>query len=139
MSIQTAIFQTLAADTTLGGLLALSTIDGTQPALYERWAPENTPMPYINLSYSTIEGDHWAKREATLVVDIFSDQDSINAEAIKNRVIKILNRQIIELENENNARVHYNNDSQIDEPTPAVHHWSIEFSIIYWRKTGVDS
>lgn len=134
MSIQTAIYSRLAGSEQLRGLLAASTINPAQPAIYEQWAPPDTPMPYINLTYATNEGSHWGKRDTTLIIDIFTDKDSTNAEAIKNKLLTILDRQKIDLEHEHQARVHSNRDQQIQEPEPYVTHWEIEFSVYYWRK-----
>lgn len=138
MSIQTAIYSQLAADTELAALLAASTINAAQPAIYEQWAPPETPMPYINLTYSSTEGNHWAKRDARLYVDIFSSQDSTQAEAIRNRVIKILDRQKITLENGTQARIHSDSDGLAADTQDAVTlttHWEIQFTVFYWRQT----
>ena len=138
MSIQTAVYQKLATDEALQALLAVSTINPDKPAIYEIWAPQDTPMPYINLSYSTSEANHWAKRNTAFYVDIFSDQDSTQAEAIKNRVLKILDRQRIQLENDHKARVYSDRDGMVTEPAPGVVHWEMTFSLIYWRKTFIE-
>jgi hypothetical protein len=139
MSIQTAVYLALANDPTLGSLLNTSTINPEKPAIYEVWAPQDTPMPYINLTYTTAEGNHWGKRNATLFVDIFSDSDSIQAEAIRNRVLKILDRQTLELENNHSARVHSDRDTLVTDTTPRITHWEMEFSIYYWRKTWIET
>lgn len=135
MSIQTAIFQRLAQDADLKTFLATSTIDPTQPAIYEIWALADTQTPYINLTYSHIQGNHWAKRDTDLSVDIFSNQDSTHAEAIRNRIIKILDRQLIDLEDGSHARVHYDSDGLMAEPNPEMTHWGLSFSIYYFQTT----
>jgi hypothetical protein len=133
MSVHTAIYKAIAASTEIKELLASSTLNAAAPAIYEAWAPPDTPMPYINLTLSTAEGSHWAKRDTALAVDIFSDQDSTQAEEIKNAVVKTLNRRKIELENGYKARLHYDSDEIIEEPTPEVVHWEITFSVYYFE------
>jgi hypothetical protein len=91
------------------------------------------------LTYNTVEADHWGKRDTTLLVDIFTNSDSTVTEAIKNRVITILDRQKLTLEGDHIARIHSDNEMQILEDTSLVLHWEIEFSILYWRKNWIEA
>jgi len=139
MSIEQAIYDVLSNDTELSGLLARSSFNTLKPAIYEAWASDETEMPYINLTYTTVEADHWGKRDTTLLVDIFTNSDSTVTEAIKNRVITILDRQKLTLEGDHIARIHSDNETQILEDTSLVLHWEIEFSILYWRKNWIEA
>lgn len=138
MSIQTDIYNVLASQSDLENLLAASTINPEKPAIYEDWAPEDTPMPYINLTFQTVEGNHWGKRDTKLFVDIFTDQDSTNAEIIKNNVISAIDRKKIDLSDGDKARVHSDGDRAITEAEPGVVHWEVEFSVYYWRKAWLN-
>lgn len=134
-SIQSAIYDHMANYLPLTVLLANSTIDETKPALYEEWAPSETPMPYINLRYRFTEGDiHWAKRAATLFVDIFTEKDSNLTELIRNECMNCLDREKLYADNEVQIRIYSMRDGSAFEPDQNVIHWSMEFICFYWRK-----
>jgi hypothetical protein len=133
-SIQTEIYKHLIESQPLIDLLGKSTVNPLLPAIYDEWAPENTPMPYINLTYSYNEGFHFAKVEATLNVDIFTIKDTVLAEEIRNQCLIALDRKKIIAENDSMIRIHYRSDGQLFEPEQDVSHWNIEFGVIYWRR-----
>jgi hypothetical protein len=133
-SIQTAIYDHLMNYQPLTDLLGKSTINPLLPAIYDDWAPENTPMPYVNLTYSYNVSFHFAKIEATLNVDIFTEKDTVLAEEIRNNCLLILDRANLILENDSLVRIHYRADGQIFEPIQNITHWNLEFLVVYWRK-----
>lgn len=137
MSIYTATYNALIADANLAGLIALNPLDA-QPAVYESYALHEAEMPYIVINVFSAKGSHFAKKDNVVTLDIFADGDSVAAEAIKNRCIKILDRQLIAAENENVIRFYYNQDSKIDEPETDVTHWNLEFNAFYWRKNFIE-
>lgn len=137
MSIITATYEALAASTELRGMLAANILDETAPAIYEHWAGENAPMPYVIMTFLTDESNHWAKHQTAVSFDIFT-KDSLLAESIKDRIIKILDRQEIPAENENLIRFFYDNDDRLDEPEANITHVTLSFRAYYWRKTFID-
>jgi hypothetical protein len=92
MTIRRTIYQQLAADPILVGYLAKSTVDPALPAIYNFWAPADTPDPYINYSISDApDGVDTYQRNATVVIDIFlKDGDREKADMIKRRVKRLL-------------------------------------------------
>lgn len=144
MSYRTAIYQRLAQDPELNGMLARSTVPGSEsaPAIYETWAASGTAMPYINLTYQESSGATFFKRSATLSVDIFIDSgDTTQIEAIKTRV-----EQLLDISHQDNARkleseIHYPINVYFDthleqfEDQDNIHHWTEQFNVQYWNKS----
>lgn len=135
MSIKTTIYQALATDVTLGNVLARHKAAPSKPAVYEGWAAEDTRKPYICLTYSEVESDHWAKRDSAVLVDIFSENSSTEAEWIRNRIIKILDRQVLHDTDDRYVRCYLDADQIIDDENPDICHWNVEFSALYWRES----
>ena len=134
-SIQTSIYGRLAEYLPLTVLLGNSTIDDLKPAIYEEWAPPETPMPYINLRYRFSEDNvHWAKRAANLYVDIFTEKDSVLTEKIRNEVLNCLDRIKLYADNNVQIRIYSMRDGSAYEPDQNIVHWSMEFICFYWRK-----
>jgi hypothetical protein len=133
-SVQKTIYNHMINYLPLTVHLANSTIDDTKPAIYEEWAPSDTPMPYINVRYDYAEGFHWAKRDVTLYLDIFTGKDTILLENIKNECLNCLDRVKIFSDNDVMVRSYSVRDSSVNEPDPNVEHWSMEFVCYYWRK-----
>jgi hypothetical protein len=136
MSIITAIFNRLSSDTNLAALLAEDPLQAA-PAIYEEWANENTAMPYIVQTHENSAGNHFAKTDSLAIFDIFTDKGTVNAEAIKNRVIKLLDMESVEVENANNARFYYSRDQNIGDPDIKIVHWQLIFDVAYWRKNFI--
>lgn len=139
MSIIKAVYDHLEQDPTLRGLLAMSSIDPTKKAIFDEWADWQTNFPYMVLSFSFSEGNHWAKNETILNIDIFTESDTVTAEEIKQACIFALDRQtIIDQTDGAQVRFYYNRDGFIVEPTPNISHWNLEFSLHHWRKSFID-
>lgn len=137
MSILTTVYRVLREDATLNGLLARHKLTKTAPAIYEQWAAEGTEKPYINLTFRFDISDHWAKRDCTVNIDIFTAGDTMQAELIRNNVIKILDRQTLLDPDDGDVRCYLNNDTLLDEDTPEIAHWNIEMSALFWRSNFV--
>jgi hypothetical protein len=137
MSLITAIYNHLTADTELAQLLAKDPLTNAA-AIYEQWAHEDAAMPYIVQTHTSRQGNHFAKVDALATFDIFTDQGSINAEAIRNRLIKLLDQLAIEVENENTARFYYARDLNIGDPELEVTHWQTAFDVAFWRKNWIE-
>ena len=134
MSIITAVYEHLEQDATLRTLLAMSSIDNTKKAIFDEWADWQTEFPYMVLSFSFTEGNHWAKNETILNIDVFTESDTVTAEEIKQACIFALDRQTItDTTDGAQVRAYYNRDGFIVEPTPNVSHWNIEFGLYHWR------
>jgi hypothetical protein len=135
MSVITAIYDHLSTDDRLNTLLGQSSIDPTRKAIYEEWADHETGFPYMNLTYSFGMGEHWAKDETLLNIDIFTESDSMKAEDIKEACIFSLDRQTIMDESDGAfIRCYYNRDGIITEPADGITHWNIEFTLMHWRQ-----
>ena len=134
MSIITTIYEAIIADPEMQLLLAKDPITNAA-AIYETWAHESAQMPYIVQSHERRQGNHFAKTDALAIFDIFTDQGTINAEVIRNELLKIFDQNSIESENEEAARFYYNRDQEITgDPENEVTHWQIVFDVQYWRK-----
>jgi hypothetical protein len=135
MSVFNTIYDALQNAPNVTGLLAESEYNPTKPAIYEEWASEYTQFPYMVYTISHSEGDHWAKQDSVLNLDIFTEGDTVTAEKIKNECIKVIDRQIFkDQETGANVRIYYSRDGIITEPTPKITHWNLEFSLRHWRK-----
>jgi hypothetical protein len=137
MSLITAIYNHLIQDEELAQLLAIDPLTNAA-AIYEQWAHEDAAMPYLVQSHQSRQGNHFAKVDALAIFDIFTDQGSINAEVIRNRILKLLDQLSISVENENTARFYYSRDQNIGDPEPEVTHWQITFDVSFWRKNWID-
>jgi hypothetical protein len=137
MSIVTAIYRELTADPELITLLATDPLTSA-PAVYETWAHEMAAMPYIVQTHEQRQGNHFAKTDALAIFDIFTDQGTINAEVIRNELLKVFDYNSIEVENGNQARFYYNRDQEITgDPEANIVHWQIVFDVSYWRKNWI--
>lgn len=135
MSIITAIHDKLSSYEPLTSLLAK--IDD-QPAIYDRWAVPNAPMPRINFRLSSAAGNHWARRDSTLYVDIWAPgPSSTTAENIRNQVIAALDRQRLQGTGFDAARLALESDGIVEEDNPSIVHWNIQFSLRYWRTSFI--
>lgn len=137
MSLITAIYNHLTADDELAQLLASDPLTNA-PAIYEQWANEATSMPYIVQTHESRQGFHFARIDALVFFDIFTDQGTINAEVIRNRILKLLDMLSIEVENGNTARFYYNRDQNIGDPETQIVHWQLVFDVAYWRKNWIE-
>lgn len=125
----------LINDVILKGLLA----DDDGPAIYDTWGDQNTPFPYIIITYSFPKGNHWAKKSGVCNVDIFTKgNSSIPAQTIKEKVEELWDRQLFSSDESGPAiRPYLEADGIIPEDTPEVVHWNMEFNIVYWRKAFI--
>ena len=125
----------LINDDTLKGLLA----DDDGPAIYDTWGEQDTPFPYIIITYRFPVGNHWAKKSGVCNVDIFTKgNSSIEAENIKERVAELWDRQKFSSDESGPAiRPYLDVDGIIPEDTPEVVHWNMEFSVIWWRQAFI--
>lgn len=137
MSIRAAIYNKVINDDDLTLLLASDPITNA-PAIYETWAHESAQMPYIVQTHEHRQGNHFAKVDALAIFDIFTDEGTINAEVIRNELLKVFDQESIEVENEGAARFYYNRDQEITgEPEAEIVHWQIVFDVQYWRKNWI--
>jgi hypothetical protein len=135
MSAKTTIYDTLAHDTTLNGMLARHKYSASKPAIYEAWAGEDAIMPYLNLTYIESESeDHLSKRSCSVNIDVWTEGGTIEAEAIRNQVISLLKGNIIDDSDDRYIRLYLDGDFLTDEDEPNVTHWQIEFTAIFWRE-----
>ncbi|MGN7485353.1 hypothetical protein ACTHPB_27925 [Priestia megaterium] len=140
MSVITTLFNTLSGDLDLRALLAAHSLAPDFPAIYDRWATEDIPMPYIVLSYGFEAGDVTSKMDSSVVMDIFTAGNStIMAENIRDRLREMLDHNIIFSEGEGPIRTHYLRDGNIQEPEDDVVHWMIEFRVIYWDASLINA
>ena len=138
MSVITTIYNTLQQDEALGLLLANSSIDNTKKAIYDEWADWETNFPYMVLSFSFSEGNHWAKNETILNIDIFTMSNTVLAEEIKELCILAIDRKIFTDQSDGaHIRVYYNRDGFIVEPDDNITHWNLEFSLHHWRNNFI--
>ena len=134
MSVNSSIYAHLEADERLRELLAQSSINPSKKAIYEELAESETTFPYMVLSFSFGLGDHYAKNESILNIDIFSYSNSVQAEDIKEACIFALDRQtIVDTTDGAYIRCYYNRDGIIVEPTENVTHWNLEIALHHWR------
>lgn len=142
MSVRTAIYERLANDPALNNLLARSNIEGMEeaPAIYERWAAEGTPFPFINLIWTFGESSaHWVKREGVLTVDIFTGgADSTQNEAIQRRIVELLDHEQTIDPEDGRIETYYQGELDTPEDTPNVIHWSLDFRVDHWRESFIN-
>lgn len=140
MSVITTFFNILSSDKSIRGLLAAHNIAPNYPAIYDRWAIEDIPMPYMVLSYSFQTGDVPTKNDGSLLIDIFTaGNSSIVAESIRDRLIEILEYNTFFSEGEGTVRTHYLRDGNVPEPEDDVVHWMIEFRVIFWDASIINA
>lgn len=140
MSVITSIFNFLSADQELRSLLATHNLAADYPAIYDRWAIEDIPMPYIVLSYNFQAGDTPTKMDSSFLMDIFTAGNStLVAEEIRDRLRELLDYNAIFSEGEGTVRTHYVRDGNVPEPEPDVVHWMIEFRVIYWDASLINA
>jgi hypothetical protein len=137
--IRTTIYQQLANDAELTGLLAERPDHlGTGPGIYEAWAPDGAVMPYLNLTYTFTPGNHAVKRLGSLDVDIFIDSyDTVFMERIQKRIIELLDLRIFDDPDDGPIRVYLDAEIDIPESEPNVTHWNVTFNLIHWRKSFI--
>lgn len=137
MSVINAIYSKLSTDPQLDADLGRSVLDktGTAPAIYELWPGPNSKMPYMITEYNFPQGNHWAKVNGSLTVSIFVDQrDTIKAERMKNRVISLLDRQLLRTPQDGLVRVFKGpNDQPGGAESPEVVHWIVDFDLRFFR------
>ena len=134
MSVSKAIHDILQADSRLQTLLNENELDPTKKAIYEEWAYRETNFPYMVYSLSFAEGNHFAKQDSVLNLDIFTWSNTVQAEDIKEACIFALDRQTITDPTDGaQLRIYYSRDGFIVEPVDYVTHWNLEFSVFHWR------
>jgi|GEM_PF-3462610 len=129
MSAYVGIYDTLAQDTDLAGMLA--TDHEGNPAIYSTWGLRNRERPYIVLRIRFWPTTTPAVRVVDLSVDIFTGGESNElAEAIRDRVTALLNMKTIAADEAGSAgiRVRLEDDGEVPEPTENVVHWNVTFS-----------
>lgn len=139
MSVISLVYDTLKNDTELKGMLSKHDLDPSLPALYERWAIEDIPMPYIVITWNFNAGDQNTKSDSSVIFDIFTEGNTtIEAEKIRNRLMAILDYNIFHTDTDGPIRTHYQADGNIPEPEDNVCHWNIVFRVIYWDKQLIE-
>lgn len=141
MSVRDAIYRTLAADTVLNAMLARSTVPGMgeEPAIYEAWASEDTPFPYINITW-TFGGSplHWVKRQGVVTFDIFMDNaDTVTTEDIARRIIELLDHQQTHDPEDGYIETYLDGESDYIEDEPEIVHYTMDFRADHWRETFI--
>lgn len=140
MSVMTTVFDVLAADTSLKTLLGSHALAPDYPAIYETWAIEDIPMPYMVISWGFDSGEVSTKFDSSIIMDIFTAGTStLMAETIRNRLIELLERNTFFSEGEGTIRTHYVRDGNVPEPEEEVTHWMIEFRVIYWDASIINA
>jgi len=132
----TKVYEVWAEDDILKGMLTKNSFG--EPAISDRWVENSSVFPYICYRWEFGEGDHWAKRDCNLVVDLFDKgSSSVNAEDIRNRLIEITDRKQFESEESGPIRLYLNSDVIVPEDDPEIVHWNIVFRVIFWRKAFI--
>lgn len=140
MSVITTLFNVLSSDSQLSSLLAKHSLAPDYPAIYDRWAIEDIPMPYIVLSWGFQTGETTTKMDSSLVMDIFTAGNStVMAETIRDRLREILDINSFFSEGEGTVRTHYVRDGNVQEPEDDIVHWMAEFRVIYWDASLINA
>lgn len=138
MTVRDAIYITLANDPELDSLLARSTVPGmgAEPAIYETWAAEETPFPYINMTWSFAPGErHWVKRRGVVTFDIFMDNaDTITAEQITRRLSELLDHKEHYDPEDGVINSYMDGEGDFIEDEPEIVHMTIDFTVDHWRQ-----
>lgn len=111
--------------------------DPPQPAIFEKWAAPDTPMPYINMRYSMGNGGG-RRRSGTVTFDMFAPgNDSRVIEGINDALKVLLDTAILYDEKDGPLRLYLDNEFEIDEPeeNENVLHWQTTFTLIYWQRS----
>lgn len=138
MTVRDEIYKVLATDPELNSMLARSTVPGVEgaPAIYETWAAEDTPFPYINMTWSfAATGTHWVKRRGTLTLDIFMDSaDTITTERIGKRIIELLDHKEYKDPEDGYINCYLDNWNDYIEDDPEIVHHFLDFTVDEWRQ-----
>lgn len=138
MTVRDSIYKTLANDPELNGLLARSTVQGMggAPAIYETWAAEDTPFPYINLTWSFSPGErHWVKRRGAVTFDIFMDNaDTITAERIGRRLGELLDHREHYDPEDGHITSYLDGEGDYIEDEPGIVHLTMDFTVDHYRQ-----
>lgn len=139
MSLRTEIYLRLAEDPILSSYLAAKPPElGEGPAIYEVWAAPDTPMPYMNLTYSFGPGADTISRRGTLDIDIFIEgNDSTIIETMQKRVKGILSNLRIRDPEDGPIFLTLETENDIPEDTPEVIHWNLTFLVRHWDKSVI--
>ena len=139
--IRTTIYQILAQDGELTKRLAPATPEmgiGNNPGIYETWAGEAAPMPYINLTYAFYPSDHPVKRRGVLNIDLFFDgYDSTIGEEINNRIVQLLDQHLFHDPDDGAIRIYLDNEVQLPTDEENISHWNLTFTLITWRRSFI--
>jgi len=135
----TTLYNVLENDINLNNILANSTINPEKKAIYDHWADSETLLPYIVIRFDFGASSHWAKRETALIIDVFTDGDTIQAEEIRNIIIFKLDRNVFEDQTDGSKiRCYLNGDRLLDETEgEQIAHWNIDFSLHHWRDSFI--
>lgn len=137
MTVRDAIYKALTNDQELNGLLARSTVPGMKgaPAIYETWAAEDTPFPYINMTWSFSPGErHWIKRRGVVTFDIFTNNaDTITAERISKRLEVILDHREHQDPEDGPISSYLDGTGDYIEDEPEIVHMTIDFTVDHYR------
>jgi len=121
------------AKTLINGLSGLAKTSWGATAVYQSWAERESVFPYIVISCNFREGIHWAQRNGTLTIDIFTKGNSvIEAEGIRNDIAELLDRQLFDTDEGGRIRCYFDNDGIIPDE-PEICHLTMDFTIKYWR------
>lgn len=138
MTVRDTIYKVLANDSELNGLLARSTVPGMTgaPAIYETWAAEDTPFPYINLTWSFSPGErHWIKRRGIVTLDIFMDNaDTVTAERIGRRIAELLDHKEHYDPEDGHITSFLDGEGDYIEDEPEIVHITMDCTIDHYRQ-----
>lgn len=137
MTIRQTIYRQLAQDPELTGLLSISTIDPSQPAIYNFWPPSDTPAPYVTLTFSDApDGIDTYQRNGTVTIDIFlTNGDRTKADKIRRRIRVLLLANPIPDDPDDGPIRAYDGQGgagEVREDNPAVVHLNDEIELIYY-------
>jgi hypothetical protein len=137
MSVQQVIYDRLVNWQGLTDLLTNSIINSARPAVYDFWAPEDTEMPYVNMTLD-LPGDNvdLYKVNGSLSIDIFvTDRDTLKAEEILREVRKaLLSGDYSKSPRDGTIRIYPapGGSGFVPEDKPEIVHYSASFDVIYW-------
>lgn len=126
----------LRSDSELVGYLSTTqTSTGVIPSMFNRFAPEKTPMPYLVYRINTAASNNLGVMGFVAYVDLYEyNKSGVGMANTSDRIISLLDRVVLDHDSYSYIRMFFYNAFNIDEPDPKLTRYSMQFNCRAGRK-----
>lgn len=112
------------------------------PAIYNIWAKQDSPFPYIVYRLESIEGNHWNKRTRYAYIDIWDYREggsTVTVDKIAREIKNILHMLKTSDDEWGAMQVRFDNDGYVPEDEDYIIHYASRYRIRAWDKDFIEN